>query len=48
MAFRYLYSIEDIGVVEDVEVEVAKERKLTNVVIVGIKIIYNCCYFCME
>ena len=29
-------SIEDIGVVEDVGVEVAKERKLTNVGIVGI------------
>ena len=42
-------SIEDIGVVEDVEVEVAKERKLTNVGIVGIKVfeIYSGCYACM-
>ena len=42
-------SIEDIGVVEDVEVEVAKERKLINVGIVGITFfeIYNGCYACM-
>ena len=35
--------------VEDVEVEVAKERKLTNVGIIGIKWfeIYNGCYSCM-
>ena len=35
--------------VEDVGVEVAKERKLTNVGIVGIKFfeIYNGCYACM-
>ena len=39
-------SIEDIGVVEDVEVEVAKERKLTNVGIIGFEI-YNGCYSCM-